>query len=331
VPAAPTRILERRTTGRELPWARFEIADPFETYEAPVLSGPGRYLWVVIELRGNTRFTPRFRSLRVEYPSHDLLRRLPKLYSREPEPESFLRRYLAMFDGVLTEWDGKATARHALLNPSGALPEVLPWLGSFVGMTLDERWPVATRRTAIREAIWLFRFRGTVPGLKRFLEIYLNTQVIIVERFRFRGLGAVGDAGGPVSRAILGAGFRVGGAVGDSTFNPLSGATEDAFDTHAHRFSVVIPASLSDEQMSVVQQILDRHRPAHTLVDVCTVGAGMRVGRGLLEMTSIIGRTGGFRRLQIGGSTLGRDAIIGRPRPGTVPEASILGRDSRVG
>lgn len=332
VPANATKGVYRRDTGCELPWARIADGDPFETYEAEILTGPGRFLWVFVELEGDTRFTPRLRSLRAEYPSHDLTRRLPKVFSRDAEAASFLHRYLAMFDGTLGEWDAKAAARHALLDPGGAPPEVLPWLGSFVGMVLDERWSLPSQRQAIREAIWLFRFRGTLPGLKRFLEMYLNTRVIIIEKFRLRGLGTLGDAGGPVSRAILGAGFRVGGEVGESQLNPLAGSTEDAFDTHAHRFTVIIPASLSDEQMAVVRQILDVHRPAHTLVDECTVGAGMRVGRGLLvELTSIIGRTGGFRQAQIGGSVLSRGAVIGRPSAGTVPGASVLGWDSRVG
>jgi hypothetical protein len=58
----------------------------------------------------------------------------------------------------------------------------------------------------------------------------------------------------------------------------------------------------------------------------------MRVGRGLhVALTSIIGRSSGFSQLQIGSSTLGRGAIVGRPQADTVPGASRLGRDSRIG
>ena len=108
----------------------------------------------------------------------------------------------------------------------------------------------------------------------------------------------------------------------------LAGSIDDAFDTHAHRFSLIIPASLTTEQLDVVKQILDLHRPAHTLVDVCTVGAGMRVGRGLqVELTSIIGRSGGFSQLQLGSATLGRGAILGRPDAGTVIGGGRLGEE----
>ena len=266
-------------------------------------------------------------------PSQERLQQpLTKLFSQNEQPPSFLHRYLAIFDGFLGELDGPATARHALLDPAAAPAEVLAWLAGFVGLVLDERWPVSVQRAILAQTAWLFRFRGTVPGLTRFLELYTGARVFLIENFRLRGLGTIGEPGGPESRAILGAGFRVGGAIAEQEFTPLSGSVEDAFDTHAHRFSVIIPAVLTSEQLDVVRRILDVHRPAHTLVDICTVDAGIRVGRRLhVGLTSIIGRSGRFSTLQTGSSLLGRGSIIGRPDAGTHLESSRAGKDSRVG
>ena len=73
-------------------------------------------------------------------------------------------------------------------------------------------------------------------------------------------------------------------------------------------------------------------RPAHTLVEVCTVGAGMRVGRGLhVELTSIIGRSGEFTQLQLGAARLGRGSVVGKSEAGTSIGGSHIGWDSRVG
>jgi phage tail-like protein len=326
--------LHRRESGRELAWLYPERGDHFVTYEAPVHAVPGRYLWVSFELQGDTRVSPRIRSLRVEHPGHDLLRRLPRAFSRDEPDASFLRRYLAIFDGLVTELENRAAHREILLDPHGTPEEMLPWLASFLGLALDERWPVPARRTLVREAARLFRYRGTIWGLSRFLEIYLGYRVAIVERFRLRGMGGavLGEAGAPTSRAVLGGGFRVGGAVGEPTESPLEGTAEDAFRTHAHRFSVIVPGALTREQLDVVNHILEVHRPAHTLVEVCTVDAGMRVGRGLhVGLSSTIGRTGGFRTLQLGAAALGRGGVVGRPETGTLPGATRLGADSRVG
>ena len=82
----------------------------------------------------------------------------------------------------------------------------------------------------------------------------------------------------------------------------------------------------------MVRYILEVHRPAHTLFEICTLGAGMRVGRGLhLGISSTIGRTGSFRTLQLGAAALGRGGIVGRPDAGTAPDVTRLGRGSRVG
>ena len=325
----------RRETGRELPWARFAADDAFETYDTHTHTGRGRYLWVTLELSGDTRRTPRVRSLRVEHPGHGLLQHLPGLYRRDASPGTpFLQRYLALFDGVLSELGAKAVARVALVDPQSTPAELLPWLASFLGLVLDERWSESARRTLVAEATDLFRRRGTVAGLKRFLEIVLDCPIIILEHFRLRGLGGpvVGDPSAASTRAVLGAGFRVGGAIGVEGSTPLEGNAADAFQKHAHRFSVLIQRVLSTEELAVVRDLLDVHRPAHTVVDLCTVDAGMRVGIGLYAgLSSVIGRTGGFTEAQIGAWRLGRGQVVGRATTGLKPGASHIGIEARVG
>jgi phage tail-like protein len=327
--------IHRRETGAEMPWVLKESGDRFETYEAPVLSGPGRFLWVTLELTGNGLFTPMVKSIRAERVSHDQMNRLPNVYHREDEASGFLRRYLAMFDGALAEMDARGFARHSLIDPRSVPGGLLPWLASFVGLVTDERWPEAVKRQLIAEAVWLFRFRGTIAGLKRFLEIYLGgVQVVILEKFRMRGLGGamLGSSSAVEANSVLGAGMRIGGAVGVTEEQFIGGNVDDAFTTHAHRFTVLIPAVLTGEQMDVVRRILDVHRPAHTLVDVCAIGAGMRVGRGLhIGLSSMIGATSGFRTIELGASALGRDGILGRPIAGTEIGESQVGKDTQVG
>ena len=90
----------------------------------------------------------------------------------------------------------------------------------------------------------------------------------------------------------------------------------DAFETHAHRFTVIIARKLDAERRAVVDDVLAAHRPAHTIVDVCDLASGMRIGVGLyLELNTLIGRSGGFEDVRIGG-LLGRHTVLGRREPG---------------
>jgi phage tail-like protein len=232
--------------------------------------------------------------------------------------------------GVLSDLGGRADERATLLSSAAAPAEALGWLAGFLGLVLDERWPEAVRRRVIDEAPWLLRFRGTKQGLERLLELIVGRPVIILERWRLRGMGgALLEGVNPAAEAaVVGGGLRVGGSVGATGEAPVS---DDLFASHAHRFAVLVPAVLSDDQAGMVTHALDVHRPAHTIFELCSLGSGMSVGRGLhLGLLSTIGRTGGFESLTAGHSAVG-GGIVGRPVPGTSVGATSVGHDSRVG
>ena len=301
---ATTHPLRYREVGREVPWLRRSPGDAFETYEGIVNAEPGRYLWVRLVLRGNTALSPQIRAVRIEHPGTDWMARLPEVFSEDPAGADFLFRYLSLPDGELADLDSRAASRDLLLEPFGAPAEALSWVASLFGLALDERWSEASRRQLLAEVTCLWRRRGTLGALTRMLEIFLGVRPVIVESWRLRALG--------------------GGAVG-------GGLAQDPFRRYAHRFSVIIPRLLDEDQLQCVADLLDRYRPAHTLYDLCTVGAGMRVGLGLhVELTSMIGPSAGWRQLEIGGGGLGTDAVIGRPHQGIRPGDTRLGVDTRT-
>ncbi len=253
----------------------------------------------------------------------------------------FLHRYLGMFDSVLYDLDVRAAARNVLLDPYSTPEEALPWLAEFQGLVIDERWSLAARRQLVAQVATLFRTRGTILGLKTFLSTLLGLRrrdVIILEHFKLRGLGAaVLGSEGLVSSAVVGMGFRVGGALGEEREVAVLGTatTSDSAgrDPHAHKFTVILPAQLDGELLGAVRDVLDTHRPAHTeLAGICTIETGMRIGVGLYTgLTSMVGLSGGFGQFQIDHSQLGGTDVLGRPGPGTRPESSRLGMDSRIG
>ncbi|SEI82484.1 phage tail protein [Demequina mangrovi] len=302
------------------------------TYETGVDAQPGRYLWLRIELTGTARTSPRVRALRVERPGHALLDSLPRLFSSDDAHADFLHRYLTPAEGILHDLDTAAAERRTLIDAAAAPREVLPWLASFAGIVLDRRWSEEAQRTLIAKAYALYARRGTIGMLESILYLYLGRTARIVERWRLRGLGGailglepegrlrsptvVGTA---VDAGMLGH-FAVGGASEAST----------AYTALAHRFVVLVPGCLDAEQREVVEQLIEAHKPSHTLGDVCEVGAGMPVGRLRLGMTAYVAPPAGHPQATTGQVRLGLDARVGLRDPAPRIGETHLG-EARLG
>ena len=328
-PDAPdVQPLFRRPNGREQPWAQIAADDGFETYEAPVSAGPGRYLWIKLILHGTERVTPRVRAVRIERPGHQLLRALPRAWSRDDSDADFLQRLLAPAEGMLHELDERAAQRAVLIDPQATPQEALSWLASFVGLVLDRRWSEDARRTLIADAYPLFRRRGTKAALIRILEIYLGRAPVIIEQWQMRGLGGtvLGTEPHGTPAPTIGASTRGTGTLGRFTIGGQAPGS-DSYQLAAHRFSVLVPTQLTPEQRAAVADIVEHHRPAHTVGEIQELGLGMRVGQRLrLNLTSFVGPGADWGPAVVGQVLVGGDGVVGLPVVG-----SRVGITSRTG
>ena len=69
----------------------------------------------------------------------------------------------------------------AYLDPALAPEDFLEWIGSWVGATPDETWPLERRRAFVASATELFRMRGTAAGLAAHVAIFTGGEVEIAE------------------------------------------------------------------------------------------------------------------------------------------------------
>lgn len=302
----------RRPNGSERGWGAGR-EDGYETYEAPVHAPPGRYLWFELTLTGTDQITPRVRAVRVERPGHQLLDSLPLAWSRVDADAEFLQRYLAPAEGVLHELDWRSAQRAVLLDPHATPADKLDWLASFAGLVLDKRWAPAARRQLVAEAYPLFARRGTKAALLRLLALYLGREPQLVEQWQLRGLGGATlglSPDGPAAPQVEGS-AHLTGTLGRYVIGGVT-ADSDSYRVSAHRCTVLVPGTLTDEQRTVVDNLLETHRPAHVVIAVCALGAGMRVGVQLrVHLSSYVGAGTRWQSLVVGRSDLGRDRIVG--------------------
>ena len=106
------------------------------------------------------------------------LKYLPRVFEEQDE---LMGRFLMLFESFWAPIEGQIDAVHHYFDPALMPLDLLPWLASWVDLTLDDHWPEAKRRQLLKAAVSLYRKRGTRRGLQEYLEIYTGAQVRVSE------------------------------------------------------------------------------------------------------------------------------------------------------
>jgi len=300
-----------RPDGPELPWTRGlcdaqSCAPGTGTWELLFQSAAGRFIELRLTLRGSGRSSPKLRALRAHYPRFSYLTYLPAVYREDNTSASFLDRFLANFEGMLTELEGRVESAQALFDYASAPPEALMWLAGWLGALLDDHWEEWRRRFFLANAAELYRRRGTRRGL-------LAAVRLALDRCPTDSLFDDDDEGAPFGYRLSEA-FRQGDAAG------------------AHRFTLLAPIDLAAspvDRLSVresVAAVVERERPAHAAFDVQLYWALFRVGSARVGRDTALGEGSRLSALIIGAGYVGQ-SLVGEDHPWNVRDRRVVGRD----
>jgi phage tail-like protein len=169
----------RRGCGAELPFyrpdERRDRAGQAASWELLFQRAVGRYLQVRFRFSGTGRASPRVRAVRIHYPRFSYLNEyLPAVYRENAAPASFLERFLANTEGLMTELEGRIAAAQMLFDERTTPAEYLQWLAGWLGITLDGSFGEDKRRLFLAHAPQIFRERGTRQGLIRMVRLALH-------------------------------------------------------------------------------------------------------------------------------------------------------------
>jgi len=108
---------------------------------------------------------------------HPLGAALPGLF----QDDDFAQRFTSALDAVLSPVFCTLDNLEAYFDPTLAPRDFVAWLAGWVGLTLDENWPVERQRALIAEAAQLYRWRGTARGLAAHVALYTGTEPEVVD------------------------------------------------------------------------------------------------------------------------------------------------------
>lgn len=308
----------------------------------------GRWLRLTVELAGDGRATPQVFAVRVWGPRFSYRDRyLPELYrdagGGQAAGVDFLDRFLALFESLLTPLEDQVAAAWRLTDPDSAPAEALDWLAGWVGAEPEPGLSTARRRRLLREATALWRWRGTLRGLNRMLDVITDDGVsrgdlVVVEHFRLRRtfatiLGAdLAPRDDPLTlgtavsgNSYLGPTFFLGERERRELFalfrpelleDPLTGAAEAAsvrqavetlLEGFAHRLTVLVHGGLSEDDFGLVRRVVERESPAHVETRVLRSRRPLIVGlTALLAVDSYLRPRPPRPGLELGGARLGQ-------------------------
>ena len=315
----------------------------------------GRYLYVHVELTGQGRETPEVYALRAYGSRFSYIDEyLPELYQESVFPTDeaeieeaataadFYGRFVANFEGVLTNIEDRIAQAHLLTDPQTTPASALPWLGSWIGYEVNPSFNEKIQRRFLQSAADLYRWHGSLRGLKLALEIategaVTGGEIVIIEDFRLRRtfasiIGAdlvVEDdpltAGGSVnSNSFVGDTLFIGDenqAEFLALFNAelLVNASEqqaidDFFDRLAHRITVLVHEDVHPQDLGLITRITEQETPAHVESKVLSASNKFLVGMSsLVGVDSYLANRAQPNSARVGYSRLGRNDFVKGP------------------
>ncbi|HZS35562.1 MAG TPA: phage tail protein [Polyangia bacterium] len=314
----------------------------------------GRFLHVRAELSGDGRSTPELAALRAwasRFSYRD--RYLPRLYHEtvfgpdadaadRATPADFLDRYLANFEGVLTQIEDRIRFADLLTDARTTPADALPWLGGFIGFDFDPALPEDRRRAMLENAPDLYKRRGTLRGLEQALDLATGGMVstgtvVVLEDWRLRRtfatiLGARLD----VEDDPLLPGLMISGNsyVGDTLFlgeetnkeflalfrdqailtTDESEAVQQLFERLAHRVTIFVHQALDDETVALIKRVVEAEKPAHVDYQVVTSTEPFLVGlASLLGVDTYLRDLPPPKPVTVGASRIGVSDYLDQP------------------
>jgi phage tail-like protein len=102
---------------------------------------------------------------------------LPAVYQEDP----FTERFVGGFDDVLAPILATLDCLVEYFDPYLAPEDFLEWMAGWVGIEMEEGWPIERRRAVLSTAVEMYRMRGTVAGLRANLQVLTGGRVEIAD------------------------------------------------------------------------------------------------------------------------------------------------------
>lgn len=158
-----------------------------EQRDATMYGFRGRYLWFCLIVQNYGGEAVCVRELKLEFPRVAFIDYLPQVYRGPDSVNSFLARFLSVFQSLYVDLEEDMEQLPACFDPASAPPEFLHWLADGLALSDSELWSDSQLRLLLGQAVRLYRKKGTKEALCRVVELYTGHRPYIIEQFEAAG------------------------------------------------------------------------------------------------------------------------------------------------
>ncbi len=138
-------------------------------------------MWVIIRMFSQGSASPKICRLQFFFPRESWVKYLPNVYRTGQGDDSFLPRYLAIFQSMYSDLEGSIRQSARFLDTQITNPQVLEWLAGWIAVDNVSLCPKDRLRHFLKEAVRLYGIKGTREGFLRMVELYTGQPAFLVE------------------------------------------------------------------------------------------------------------------------------------------------------
>lgn len=141
----------------------------------------GRYLWFLLEIYPQTEDSVKLGAFMVRFGAKSWTTYLPELYQKGVGSNSFLERYLSIFQSLYDDMGMQIKDVVNELEPKTADRKSLEWLAEWLDVEMPYLWNEKQLRFLLAHSMEFQEARGTKRGIELFVELYTGEKPFVIE------------------------------------------------------------------------------------------------------------------------------------------------------
>lgn len=141
----------------------------------------GRYLWFLLEIYPQTEEPVGLGEFMVSFGAKSWTAYLPELYQKGMGSNSFLDRYLSIFQSLYDDMGEQIKDVVNNLDPKTADDISLEWLAEWLDVEMPYIWNEKQLRFLLAHSMEFQEARGTKRGIELFVELYTGEKPFVIE------------------------------------------------------------------------------------------------------------------------------------------------------